>query len=261
MTSQAFDIDSHGATHTGRIRDLNEDQFIVKSESGLFAVADGMGGHEAGEIASSNIVEQLEGVGVPNSARDLRARFEECVSVANRTIRQIAEARNAAVIGSTLAALLAFDRQYACLWAGDSRVYMLRQNEFMQLSRDHTEVQDLLDRGLISADEASTWPRRNVITRAIGTVDEPELDFTYGEIEAGDKFLICSDGLTAHLDDEEIGDILMAHGARGACDALIALTLERGATDNVTVVAIEFRDMSEERTKEPFGLEPTSRHA
>jgi len=220
-----------------------------------------MGGHDAGEIASANIIEQLQEIGVPTSARDLRACFEERVSAANRRIRHISAERNQAVIGSTLAALLTFDRQYACLWAGDSRVYMLRGNDFMLLSRDHTEVQDLLDRGLITADEAATWPRRNVITRAIGTVDEPELDFTYGQIEAGDKFLICSDGLTAHVEDHEIGAALLDHDAKGACDSLVALTLDRGAVDNVTVVAIEFRDADPESTKEPFGFEPTTRHA
>ena len=252
MNWPMFDVDSHGATHTGRIRALNEDRYYLDVASGVFAVADGMGGHDAGEVASSSIVDQLRAIGIQSSAGDLKARFENCVASANRKIRQIAAERNADVIGSTLAALLAFERRYACLWAGDSRVYRLRQDEFMQLSRDHTEVQDLLDRGLINAEEAATWPRRNVITRAIGTLEEPLLDFTYGEIRAGDKFLLCSDGLTTHVENLEIGEILQRFGVREACQALVELALERGGSDNVTVVAVAFRTPAvEPQDKDP----------
>ena len=126
MIRRVFDVDSCGLSHAGRVRELNEDRYLVKSESGVFAVADGMGGHEAGELASSSIVEHLKSIGVPSSAPDLRARFEDRVMIANREIREISSSRNGAVIGSTLAALLAFESQYACMWAGDSRIYMLR---------------------------------------------------------------------------------------------------------------------------------------
>jgi protein phosphatase len=241
MIRTMFDVDSCGMSHAGRIRDLNEDRYLVKADSGVFAVADGMGGHDAGEIASTSIVEHLKSIGIPSSAPDLRARFEDRVTLANREIRAISASRKAGTIGSTLAALLAFDHQYACMWAGDSRIYMLREGRFSQLSRDHTEVQDLLDKGLLSPAEAANWPRRNVITRAIGAMDDPMLDIAHGRIQPGDRFLICSDGLTAHVSDEEIGDMLGTRSAQEACKSLIDLTLERGATDNVTVVIIQFR--------------------
>jgi protein phosphatase len=231
-------------SHAGRIRDLNEDRYLVKADSGVFAVADGMGGHDAGEIASTSIVEHLKSIGIPSSAPDLRARFEDRVTLANREIRQISAMRKAGLIGSTLATLLAFEHQYACMWAGDSRIYMLRDGNFSQLSRDHTEVQDLLDKGLLTPAEAANWPRRNVITRAIGAMDAPILDIAHGKIQPGDRFLICSDGLTAHVSNDEIRDTLGARSAEGACKALIELTLERGATDNVTVVVVQFRAMA-----------------
>src|SRR5258707_7446228 len=126
MIRRVFDVDSCGLSHAGHVRELNEDRYLVKSESGVFAVADGMGGHEAGELASSSIVEHLKSIGVPSSAPDLRARFEDRVMIANREIRDISSARNGAVIGSTLAALLTFESQNACMWAGDSPAYMLR---------------------------------------------------------------------------------------------------------------------------------------
>jgi protein phosphatase len=241
MNRAVFDVDSCGMSHAGRIRDLNEDRYLVKADSGVFAVADGMGGHDAGEIASTSIVEHLKSIGIPSSAPDLRARFEDRVTLANREIRAISASRKAGTIGSTLAALLAFEHQYACMWAGDSRIYILRDGRFSQLSRDHTEVQDLLDKGLLSPAEAENWPRRNVITRAIGAMEDPMLDIAHGKIQPDDRFLICSDGLTAHVSDDEIRDTLAARSAQEACKALIDLTLERGATDNVTVVIVRFR--------------------
>jgi serine/threonine protein phosphatase PrpC len=236
-----FDVESCGKSHAGLIRELNEDRYLVKSESGLFVVADGMGGHDAGEVASSSIVEHLKSIGIPSSAPDLKARFEDRVVMANREIRQLST-RNGSMIGSTLAALLAFERSYACMWAGDSRIYVLRNGNLSQLSRDHTEMQDLLDRGLLTLEEAAAWPRRNVITRAIGAMDEPALDIAHGRINAGDKFLICSDGLTAHVADDEIGAALGGKSPEESCGSLIDLALARGGTDNVTVVIVEFRE-------------------
>jgi serine/threonine protein phosphatase PrpC len=239
-----FDVESCGQSHVGLIRELNEDRYLVKSESGLFVVADGMGGHDAGEVASTSIVEHLKSIGIPSSAPDLRARFEDRVVTANREIREISS-RNGGTIGSTLAALLAFERQYACIWAGDSRIYMLRNGKLSQLSRDHTEMQDLLDRGLLTIEQAAAYPRRNVITRAIGAVDDPSLDIAHGQIQPDDTFLICSDGLTAHVSDDEIGPALAGKSAEQGCGSLIELALSRGGTDNVTVVIVQFREAAE----------------
>jgi serine/threonine protein phosphatase PrpC len=241
MMRHVYEVDSYAQSHVGRVREINEDRWLIEKDSGVFAVADGMGGHDAGEVASASIVEHLKSIGKPSSAPDLRARFEDRVTMANREIRRISTQRNGATIGSTLAALLAYERQYACIWAGDSRVYMVRQGELSQVSRDHTEVQELVDRGLLTRDQAANWPRRNVITRAIGVVDDIPLDIAHGQILPDDKFLICSDGLTAHVSDDEIRETLVGRSARDACDTLIDLTLSRGGTDNVTVVVVQFR--------------------
>jgi serine/threonine protein phosphatase PrpC len=245
-----FDVESSGKSDPGLVRELNEDRYLVKSESGLFVVADGMGGHDAGEVASSSIVEHLSSIGIPSSAPDLRARVEDRIVLANRQIRQLS-AKNGSTIGSTLAALLAFERQYACMWAGDSRIYMLHNGKLSQLSRDHTEMQELLDRGLLTPDEAAAWPRRNVVTRAIGAEDDPSLDIAHGRIESGDKFLICSDGLTGHVSDTEIEAELAAKSPDECCASLVELALSRGGTDNVTVVIVAFREPT---TKLPADL-------
>src|SRR4051812_11050497 len=194
-----------------------------------------MGGHEAGEVASASIVDHLATIGIASSAPDLRARFEDRLNRAHAEIRRISLSRGV-TIGSTVAALLAMDGRFACLWSGDSRVYLVRDAAISQISRDHTEVQELLDSGVISAAEAENWPRRNVITRAIGVNDEIAIDFQQGETLAGDIFILSTDGLTAHVSDAEIAAAVLSAAPQAACEKLLSMVLERGGTDNVTIV-------------------------
>ena len=142
------------------------------------------------------------------------------------------------IIGSTVAAVLVYGAHYACVWSGDSRIYLIRGKEIRQVSHDHTEVQELVDSGAVSAAEARNWPRRNVITRAVGIFDDPELDLVQGEIKSGDTFVVCSDGLTGPVEDAEILHSIDTHAPQAACDALIDLSLDRGARDNVTVIVV-----------------------
>ncbi|APF38518.1 serine/threonine protein phosphatase [Chelatococcus daeguensis] len=237
MHQMAATFETGAATHTGKVRSLNEDRFLARPQAGLWAVADGMGGHEGGEIASAALMTALETIGAPASAPDLLARLEDRVLRANRQLREMSRARGG-VLGTTLAALLVFDRDQACVWSGDSRIYRVRDGSIAQLTRDHSEAQEMVDLGLLTADEARVWPRRNVITRAIGVSDEPELEIHQGRVAPGDIFVLCSDGLTAHVADEEILAHVAGAPPQVACDDLIALTLERGASDNVTVVAV-----------------------
>jgi protein phosphatase len=238
------------------VRELNEDRFLIAPRSGLWLVADGMGGHDAGEIASASIVEHLATLGVASSAPDLRARFEDRVGRANAQIWDIAQARGGATIGSTVAALITFDRQFACIWLGDSRVYLVRDGAITQLSHDHTEVQELLDRGVITPDEARVWPRRNVITRAVGVEEEIATDMELGQVRPGDVFVLNTDGLTAHVNDGEILEAATAYPPQKACEALVDKVLERGGTDNVTVIVMKCHDTiagaDEERTFVPI---------
>ena len=239
MNGAAFE--SYGVSHKGCVRDHNEDSYLVEPQIGLWVVADGMGGHEAGEVASASIVEHLATIGIASSAPDLRARFEDRLNRAHADIRRIARSRGV-TIGSTVAALLAMDGRFACLWSGDSRVYLVRNAAISQISRDHTEVQELLDSGVISAAEAQNWPRRNVITRAIGVNDDIDIAFQQGETLAGDVFILSTDGLTAHVSDAEIAAAVLSAAPQAACEKLLSMVLERGGTDNVTIVLVKIRD-------------------
>jgi protein phosphatase len=174
--------------------------------------------------------------------------LEDSVLGANETLREEIRKRGA-TMGATLVVLLVHRRHFACVWSGDSRIYLVRSGQITQISRDHTEVQDMVDRGLLTAEEAKRSPRRHVITHAIGVHETPELDIESGEIADGDTFLLCSDGLTEHVADTEILRAVEAESAQAACDALLALTLERGARDNVTIIIVHYRQGQAERTR------------
>ena len=232
-------FESGAATHVGKVRQQNEDSYLVSTTSGVWAVADGMGGHTAGDLASHTVVEELDRIPPPSSAAELLANCEARIVGANSHLKQLADARHG-TIGTTVAVLLVYQQFFACVWAGDSRIYRIRGAAIEQLSVDHTEVQELVADGKLTAEEARSWPRRNVITRAIGTYDDPELEMTDGTLEPGDIFVICSDGLTNHVEDREILAFASANPPQRACDLLVGLTLDRGATDNVTIVSVRF---------------------
>lgn len=233
-----FSFEVGHATNTGCVRNHNEDSYLARSDFGLWVVADGMGGHTAGDFASQTITGLAETVGVASSAQDLQARFMERLTQANRLIRDHSVNLGGATVGATLVALLVFEDAYACIWSGDSRIYLLRNGVLTQKTTDHTEVQTLLEAGTISPEEAVDWPRKNVITRAIGVTEEPNCDIVSGVLQAGDLFLLCSDGLTEHLTDADIGKMLAAGPAQDICNYMIAETLARGAKDNTTAIVI-----------------------
>jgi protein phosphatase len=233
-------FDAAAATHVGKVRNHNEDNYLVEPDKGIWAVADGMGGHSAGEVASATIIDELKLVEQPTSSDDLLMRCEERVLNANTRLLRLAHERGI-VIGSTVAILLTYEERYACVWSGDSRIYCIHNGEILQLTRDHSEAEELIAEGKLSREEARTWPGRNVITRAIGIEDNPELDVAQGDLVPGDIFVICSDGLSSHVEDSEILDSVSDRSSQTACSALIALTLERGAKDNVTVIVLRYR--------------------
>jgi len=240
MKQSPFRTESWAVSHEGRVREHNEDRFLMDPRLGLWAVADGMGGYEAGEVASTGIVEQLKTIGISTSASDQHARFVDRLTQANHEIQDYAQ-RQGSMLGSTVAALLIYEGEYRCVWVGDSRIYLVRGGKLTQLSRDHSEVQELVEQGILSREEARTWRGRNVITRAVGVYPDMEPEVAYGEIEIGDTFLLCSDGLTAHASDEDILEAVTGRGAKAACETLLDLVLERGATDNVTIVITQVR--------------------
>lgn len=238
MTDAPFSFETGAATHQGCVRDHNEDRYMSKPASGVWVVADGMGGHEAGDFASQTIADTIASIGMPSSAPDLQARFMDRLTQAHDLIQQQSARLNGATVGATLVSFLAFEQHFACVWSGDSRIYLMRDGSFTQVTIDHTEVQELLNNGSITPEQAETWPRKNVITRAIGVSDRPRTDEKYGTLNPGDVFLLCSDGLTEHVQDSEMAQILARSDAQASCDQLVELTLSRGARDNVTVMVV-----------------------
>ncbi len=231
-------FDTGQTTHVGCVREINEDSHLSLPESGLWIVADGMGGHAAGDFASQSIVGELASIGVAGTPDDLQARFLERLTRAHNTIRDHADELGQGSVGATVASLLIHGSDYACLWSGDSRVYRMRGGELTLETKDHTEVNALLDSGMITEEEARDWPRKNVITRAVGVSETPEIEALSKPLEAGDVFCLCSDGLTEHLSDEEIAEYLGRPGAQDICNDMVNLVIERGAKDNVTVIVV-----------------------
>lgn len=228
---------SWAASHPGAVRSHNEDAFVDRPDLGLWAVADGAGGHDAGEVASGMLKDALDALPAGLSASELLSQVRLRVGEVHQALREEAARRGPhAMIASTLVVLLARDGHFACLWAGDSRVYLLRGGTLAQVTRDHSLVQELVDAGAITAEEADGHPRANVITRAVGAAEALELDKVSNRLAAGDRFLLCSDGLNKTLSDAELAG-LMADS--GPADRLLAEALERRATDNITVVAVE----------------------
>ncbi len=232
-------------SHRGLRRQLNEDSLVVTGN--LFAVADGMGGHEAGEVASRICVETLA-TGVKEVQDDLTADDLQGLMVrADEAIREASGAR----AGTTLAGVAIVREQQSLYWmvfnVGDSRVYRLSEGEFTQVSVDHSEVQEMVDRGYISAAEAHHHPRRHVITRALGTGEAPQADFWMLPVHDGDRLMVCSDGLTTEVEDEQIhGELEARNSPQDAVDALIGLALRGGGRDNITVVVVDVEDTDAE---------------
>ena len=230
---------SAAATHPGNVRPINEDSHLVHDAAGIWAVADGMGGHDAGEVASRMLTDALQAVATPGSAAELLAQCEVRVVDVNERLLDIASERGT-VIGTTLAMLLSYGSHYACVWSGDSRIYLIRDGRIDMLSHDHTEVQELVDQGILTYEESRISVRRNIITRAIGVAPRAELESVQGTLQAGDVFVLCSDGLTNYVSDDE----LQSHGeslpSPEACAALIELALARGGSDNVTVIIARY---------------------
>lgn len=236
----SFVFETATLSDVGCVRKVNEDSLLALPDSGLWLVADGMGGHTAGDFASQTIVAEMQTVGMPGGAVDLRARFMERLTRANMRILQHAAELGNGTIGSTVAALLVSQGHYAGIWSGDSRVYRLRGGILTQVTRDHTEVRALLDAGTITPAEAEAWPRKNVITRAIGVTQVPECDMIEGVLADKDTFLLCSDGLTEYFHDDELERVMREHGddLGTLCKNLVTTALERGGKDNVSVVVV-----------------------
>lgn len=221
-------------SHVGRVRTVNEDACLNRPEIGLWAVADGMGGHQRGDIASAELMAALECVRSFSSAYAFRDAVSTAIARTNAAL--FASADND-TMGSTIVTLLAHNGHFACLWAGDSRAYLYRNGALKRLTKDHSVVQDMVDAGVLSSSDAHHHPRANLITRAVGASATVALEEACGAIVPGDRFLLCSDGLHGPVSDQAIADIMRRSPLEWAANALVEQALSDGR-DNISAVLV-----------------------
>jgi serine/threonine-protein phosphatase Stp1 len=230
---------SASKSHVGMVRQVNEDACLDLPENGLWVVADGMGGHAAGDYVSSLIVDSLRNVAVGRSLDEYVAALKTDLLRVNAAVREETANRGVTMMGSTVVALVTRDLRGVCLWAGDSRLYRLRKGRLKGISRDHSYVQDLQDSGLLSEAEARVHPRANIVTRAVGVGAQLELAMVELLLMPGDSYLLCSDGLTKTVEDHEIGEVLSHDEPSEIASSLVSLGLMRGGPDNITVIVVK----------------------
>ncbi|MFZ5943826.1 MAG: Stp1/IreP family PP2C-type Ser/Thr phosphatase [Bacillota bacterium] len=231
-------------TDIGLVRKANEDKYLTDKNRGLFVVADGMGGHEAGEIASSIAIKTLDVV-LTNEyiASYQRDGLIEAIRKANQLIYQEAKQNiNFSGMGTTITAALFIEKTLHIAHIGDSRAYLIRDNSIRLLTKDHSLVGELLRHGELTENEAQKHPHRNVLTRALGTEAEVEIDLTQVEVKSGDMLLLCSDGLYSLVKDFEILQEIITNRVdmKATVNNLVKTALNRGGMDNITVVLVSY---------------------
>lgn len=229
-------------THVGNVRSVNEDAILSRPNTGLWAVADGMGGHHAGDIASNMIVDNLAAILAPGSGREFLDVVKQRLQSVSQEIYALSQQDGSVTMGSTVVVFIVFENYFACLWVGDSRAYRLRGLDFDQLTRDHSVVQEMIDRGEVTEDEAIGHRLSNVITRAVGANEELAIDVCHESIETGDIYVLCSDGLTSFVSDNDIADILMQNDLESAADRLLKAALDGGGRDNISIILLQAVD-------------------
>ncbi|WP_198552843.1 PP2C family protein-serine/threonine phosphatase [Psychromonas sp. Urea-02u-13] len=231
---------SEGATDVGTVRPLNEDSFIMQPEIGLWTVADGMGGHDGGSVASQMIVHNLQGLTKKNNLDDFVSEIENTIIEVNQSLLAYSKEKlNGRTIGSTFISLLIKGNVGVCLWAGDSRLYRYRHNKLTPLTEDHSHVAELIKKGMITAEEAETHPERNIITRAVGTSERIDVDIDVFELNVGDQFLLCSDGLYNSVSELDMVSCLNENSLLTSVNKLIESALGNKASDNVSVILVK----------------------
>lgn len=235
---------SASRSDVGLVRSVNEDACLDMPQRGLWAVADGMGGHAAGDVASRMVVDALAALSAPQRLAQFVATARGALQTVNRQLREEAVLRRVRTIGSTVAVCLASGRSCALLWAGDSRIYLYRDARLRQLTRDHSQVEELRAQGYLTAEQALDHPAQHLITRAIGAADQLELDERRIDVRDRDVFLLCSDGLTNEIEDDGIALALeLAGGDCGeAVRTLVDMALREGGRDNVSAIVVRADD-------------------
>lgn len=232
---------SVGRTDRGKVRERNEDAFLNCPERGLWVVADGMGGHHGGDLASQMVVGSIAAISWPSCFDDRVAALRDCLLQVNDRLGQspaVGAGDCRSIMGSTAVALLVEGSRAVCVWAGDSRCYLWREQRLYQLSRDHSLLQTLIDEERMCPREAAQHPGAHALTRAIGGGAALNLDVVELDARNGDVFLLCSDGLYQALDPETMGDALSVKSPRMSVDILFERVLCGPATDNLSAVVV-----------------------
>lgn len=238
---ETLNMEISGLTDPGMVREDNEDAVRWNAAGGWAVLADGMGGHMAGEVASRIAVETLEQhLDMDTDATDLEALLHNAVSEANRRIHEQAAADiRCHNMGTTIVAAIVRDGILHCAHVGDSRLYRYRDSELLQLSHDHSLVQELVDEGMLSREEAAESTHKNVITRALGLEASVEIDLLQETVLSGDRYLICSDGLSDKISDAELASYLSQNGQESMAQALVDEAKLRGGEDNISVILMQ----------------------
>ena len=224
-------------TNVGLKRKINEDSLFAAPERVLWVVADGMGGHDAGEVASAMVVDALRALPDGADLDGLAGQAVEAVREVNGRLIELARSNGGGkTIGTTVVGLAIAEGSYRCFWMGDSRAYLLRGGEISRISHDHSLVQNLIDAGMLNPEDAESHENANLITRAVGVAETCEVDLVRGGVQPGDQFVLATDGLTRLVPDEEIAAELGRGSPADAADRLIDTVLARGAPDNVTLI-------------------------
>jgi len=234
---------SAARSDVGCVRQVNEDALLDSPERGIWAVADGMGGHAVGDLASRMVIESLSYMSADNGLAGVIADARERLIDVNAQLRTEAARRLVSRIGSTVVLLAARNGACAYLWAGDSRIYLYRNGRLVQLTRDHSQVEELKARGQLTAEEALHHPAQHLITRAVGALDTLELDESTVALKDGDTFLLCSDGLSNEVSEVEMASELAPGNCEWAAQRLLEIALERGGRDNISLVVAHAEDV------------------
>jgi serine/threonine protein phosphatase PrpC len=231
---------SSAATHVGMVRKVNQDSYAERTDLGVWAVADGMGGHEAGEVASATVTDSITNLTSNETFEEMLDAVQQSIIEANRQLLVHAESYDSQrAPGSTVVVLLIRDDRGALVWIGDSRIYRRRDKVVEQLTRDHSHVQDLVDQGVILESEAESHPMANVITRAVGISEPLEIETRLINVRPDDQFLLCSDGLSRLVNNDELESMMANKDSEEVTQSLLHTALVRGARDNVTLICVK----------------------
>lgn len=226
-------------SHVGRVRKINEDSILSLPDQKIWVVADGMGGHEGGDFASQTVVEAVAAIPPNLPPADRMKALRASILSAHETIRAEAQRRGARTVGATVVAFLLADSHFLAFWAGDSRLYRFRSGAVEMLTSDHSLVAALVASGQMSWDEAEHHPQSNAITRAVGVGEVLDLDKVRGEVQPGDRYLLCSDGLTKYAGFETLRRIATTTPLETLCERLLQLALDGGGADNISIIAVD----------------------